>query len=82
MNWGAERERWVRPATLRYARPDGATVTIEHVLCGDCGFVSGIARVRFASGRGVDLTGAGCFERPRRGPEVARAWADAVAGEA
>lgn len=41
--------------------------------CMDCGFISGMAEVRFPNGNKILLSGAGC--RSRRGPREAMAWA-------
>lgn len=61
-------------------RPDGATIVVWGVTCGDCGFVSGLALVTWPGGplyqRG--LCGPGCFRTPRRTVEVALAWARSV----
>ncbi len=61
-----------------YERPDGATVMIWEVECGDCGFVTGIACVEWPNGEGRYLTGAGCHSKPRRNLSVAKKWADNV----
>lgn len=51
------------------------TIKVWGSKCGDCGFISGLARVEHSDGSSVTLTGAGCFKVPRRGINEAMQWA-------
>lgn len=57
----------------------GALVEVWGARCNDkgCGHISGLARVTFADGSGVLLSGASC-RTDRRGPAEAEAWALAI----